>query len=242
MTQASKIQISDTILLMDDFILLVNKPAGMLTIRDGYNPNLPYLAQILANEFGPVWVVHRLDRDTSGILILARTAQAHQNLSLQFEHHLIKKTYHAIATGVPDREHFIIERPLKVDGDRRHRTIVDEQNGKNATTEFLVLENYKKYCLIEARPTTGYTHQIRVHLLAAGYPILSDSLYQLKVKDSPGAPGSNTSIQEGSLIHRMALHARSITFTHPLTGQLIEIEAPYPDDFANAINHLRQQN
>jgi RluA family pseudouridine synthase len=238
MEEAIHFQISDHILWIDEAILLVNKPAGMLTIRDGYNPGLPFLIQLLGKEIGQVWVVHRLDRDTSGILIVARTAQAHQNLNLQFEHRTIKKAYHAIIIGIPDRDRFTIDVPLSVDGDRRHRTITDKVDGKSATTDITVLEKYKRNCLIEAHPTTGYTHQIRAHLLAAGYPILSDLLYKPKIEMK-----SNGSLreQESGIITRLALHARSIKFTHPLTGQLLEIQAPYPDDFKNAINQLRQQ-
>ena len=240
MAEAPQIRISDQILWIDEALLLVNKPAGMLTIRDGYNPDLPYLVQILGKEFGHVWVVHRLDRDTSGILIVARTAQAHQNLNLQFEHRAIKKTYHAIAIGVPDRDRFTVDVPLSVNGDRRHRTIADPQNGKSATTDFIVLEKYKGFCLIEAHPSTGYTHQIRAHLLAARYPILSDPLYKLKPKGGANLSFSKVGRLDCPLISRMALHALSITFTHPLTGQFLEMQAPYPEDFYNAIKRLRE--
>jgi RluA family pseudouridine synthase len=241
MEEAIHFQISDYILWIDEAILLINKPAGLLTIRDGYNPGIPFLIQILGKEIGQVWVVHRLDRDTSGILIVARTAQAHQNLNLQFEHRTIKKAYHAITIGIPDRDRFTIDVPLSVDGDRRHRTTAYKNDGKSATTDFTVLEKYKRNCLIEAHPTTGYTHQIRAHLLAAGYPILSDMLYKPKIETKPNVPVKKIDHQESDIIKRLALHARSITFTHPLTGQLLEIKAPYPDDFKNAINQLRQQ-
>jgi RluA family pseudouridine synthase len=232
--------ISDHILWIDEAILIINKPSGMLTIRDGYNPDLPYLVQILGKEFGQVWVVHRLDRDTSGILIVARTAQAHQNLNLQFEHRLIKKTYHAIIVGVPDRDRFTVDVPLRVNGDRHHRTIADPQKGKNAATEFIVLTKFQGFCLIEAHPSTGYTHQIRAHLLAAGYPILSDPLYHLKPEKSANFPISKVSQLDNSLISRSALHALSITFSHPLTGLFMEKQSPYPEDFNNAIKRLSQ--
>src|ERR1700690_662139 len=150
----TEFQISNQILWIDEAVLLVNKPAGMLTIRDGYNADLPYLVQILSKEFGLLWVVHRLDRDTSGVLVVARTAQAHQNLNRQFEQRTIRKTYHAITVGVPDRDRFTVDMPLSVDGDRRHRTITDGQNGKPASTEFNILEKYNGFCLIEAHPPT----------------------------------------------------------------------------------------
>ena len=241
MGETPQFQINDRILWIDETILLVNKPAGMLTIRDGYNPDLPYLIDILGKEFGQVWVVHRLDRDTSGILIVARTAQAHQNLNSQFEHRTIRKTYHAIVIGDPDQDRFTIAAPLNVNGDRRHRTIADGRKGKSATTDFIVRERYHGFCLIEAHPMTGYTHQIRAHLLAAGYPILSDSLYQLKTSVSPRHSLNKFNNQGDFMISRMALHARSISLTHPLTGQLLEMHAPYPEDFNNAINLLRKQ-
>jgi tRNA pseudouridine32 synthase/23S rRNA pseudouridine746 synthase len=237
-----EIRISDHILWMDEAILLVNKPSGMLTIRDGYNPDLPYLGQILAKEFGQVWVVHRLDRETSGIMVFARTSQAHQNLNFQFEHREIKKTYHTIAFGVPDRGQFSIDVSLRVNGDRQHRTIVDPRKGKNAITDFAVLEKYNGFCLIEARPATGYTHQIRAHLLAAGYPILLDPLYKLKSENNVNYSFSKINNPYHALINRLALHALSITFTHPLTGQFLEMQAPYPEDFKNALKRLREMN
>jgi Pseudouridylate synthases, 23S RNA-specific len=240
MAEETQFCISDHILWIDDAILIINKPSGLLTIRDGYNSDSPYLVQILSKEFGQLWVVHRLDRDTSGILIVARTAQAHQNLNLQFEHRLIKKTYHAITVGVPDRDHFIVDVPLRVNGDRHHRTIADPQKGKNAATEFTVLAKYKGFCLIEAHPSTGYTHQIRAHLLAAGFPILSDPLYQVKPEKGAKLPFSKVSQLEDSIISRTALHALSITFSHPLTGLFMEKQATYPEDFDHAIKRLSQ--
>ncbi|MDR3575152.1 MAG: RluA family pseudouridine synthase [Anaerolineaceae bacterium] len=234
------VQIRDHILWKDEAVLLVNKPAGMLTIRDGYDPKLPYLAQILSLEFGKVWVVHRLDRETSGILIVARTAQAHQKLNTQFEHRQIKKIYHAIVIGVPEKDRFSVEVPLRVNGDRSHRTVADERNGKSAATDFIVLERYKSHSLIECHPATGYTHQIRAHLLAAGYPILCDPLYKLRSQYNPVPSLNEINLPNELFIRRLALHAYSITFTHPTTGQLFEKEAQYPDDFRNAIQTLRK--
>jgi tRNA pseudouridine32 synthase / 23S rRNA pseudouridine746 synthase len=216
------------ILFQDDSIIIVNKPSGLLTIRDGYNPDLPTVKSFLEEEFGRCWIVHRIDKETSGILIVSRNEISHRILNLAFENHQIHKTYHAIIVGIPDNDKFEINLPLKVDGDRRHRTIVDYQNGKSAKSFVSIIEKYIVNSLVEIKPESGYTHQIRAHLCFSGYPLLGDKLYK-----KPEIPESN-------LIDRTALHAFQISFFHPISNQLLTFTAPYPTDFQQALSNIKK--
>ena len=212
------------ILWQDEALLVVNKPAGLPTLVDGYHPEAPYLVGILKTIYQPLWTVHRLDKGTSGVVVFGRTAEAHRSLNTQFETHLAQKIYHALVMGSPEWENKTIDLPLRPNGDRKHRTIIDAQNGKQAITELHVLERFREASLVEARPRTGRTHQIRAHLAAVNHPLVSDALYG-------GRPIFS--------LKRTGLHAWALGFKHPLTGEKMYFEAPYPEDFAVEINQLR---
>jgi RluA family pseudouridine synthase len=228
------------IIWSDEAIIAVNKPAGLRTIPDGYDPGLPHLAEILKQQFGPIWIVHRLDRETSGLLIVARTAAAHRFLNTQFEKRQIEKAYHALVIGVPDWEDTVVENALRINGDRKHRTVVDNQRGKPAKTAFKVLERFSNISLMESRPFTGYTHQIRAHLYALGLYIIHDSLYSSAIQPSSSARDMSLDGYIDRLpIHRLGLHAYKMTFTHPVSNQIVNLEAPYPEDFSASVQLLR---
>lgn len=240
------------LLWVDDALLVVNKPAGLPTLPDGYNPKAPYLKSVLA-EFEPLWMVHRLDRDTSGVIVLARTAEAHRHLNTQFEQRNVTKTYHALVNGLPTWDEKTVKLPLRPDGDRKHRTVIDPRKGKPAHTDFRVLERFKGLALVEAVPHTGRTHQIRAHLAAQGHPIVADVLYgggpglllsQLK----PGYQGGRSDkhqlparqLQERPILNRLALHAWSLELQHPSSGEPRRFEAAYPQDMTAVFRHLRK--
>jgi len=211
------------ILYQDDSLIVVNKASGLLSIRDGYNPDLPTVKTILEEEFGRCWIVHRLDKETSGVLLIARNAVAHRILNMAFENRQVHKTYHAIVMGVPPDKEFEIILPLKVNGDRRHRTVVDLDNGKTAKSSVSIIELFSNYSLVTIMPESGYTHQIRAHLAYSGFPILGDKLYQ------------RPNYSQTDLINRTALHAYQITFIHPVSNSPVTIQADYPDDFKIAL-------
>ncbi len=172
-------------------------------------------------------MVHRLDRQTSGVIVFARTAAAHRSLNTQFEQRQAVKTYHALVQGVPAWESRSVHLRLRADGDRRHRTVVDPGHGKSAETELLVLERFESFVLLQATPHTGRTHQIRAHLAALGHPLVSDPLYG------------------GSLLPdlpRLGLHAYALRLFHPESGKEMVFTAVYPQDFEQAIHRLRQSS
>ena len=232
----------DLVLWSDQALLIVNKPAGLLVVRGGFDDS-PYLAQVLEPQFGRLWVVHRLDRQTSGVLALARTAQAHRVLNTQFQERRTTKIYHALVNGDPPWAERIVDLALRRDGDRRHRTVIDPRHGKPSVTYVRVLQRFGRYALLEATPKTGRTHQIRAHLAALGLPIVADALYRggdrLCLSDI--APDSRAiGDLPRPLIERVALHALSLEVAHPSTTQTLQFKAPYPADFASTLCQLHQ--
>ena len=197
------------LLWSDNSLLAVNKPSGLLTLPDGYDKTLPHLRSILEPTYGHLWIVHRLDRETSGIIVLARTADAHRFLNTLFQEKQASKLYNALVVGQPPWENITINASLRPDGDRRHRTVVDPVQGKPATTDLVVIHRYEAYSLLDVTPRTGRTHQIRAHLRHIGYPIIADPLYR-----DPTHPCH-------ALLPRLGLHARSLTLIHPETKEII---------------------
>ncbi len=225
------------LLYQDDNLLGVSKPAGLLTVADGYDPELPHLRGMLQLQYGRVWIVHRLDRYASGVLLVARSAEAHRALNRQFEQRQVKKTYHAIVEGTPRWEQWLINLPLRVNGDRRHRTVLDGRRGKTAETSVTCISRYPAHALVECQPRTGYLHQIRAHLAGSGLPILADELYNQRYQGKRKATAADSQSANPPLL-RLALHALRIEVHHPLTHQPLVIEAPYPDDFIWMIHQV----
>ena len=213
----------------DESILVVNKPAGILSIQDGYNSDLPHVRTFLEPEYGKLWIVHRLDKETSGILLLARNSESHKFLNDQFSQREIKKEYHAVIEGSLMEDVVSAEYPLKINGDRKHRTVINTQIGKSACTVFRIQKKSDELSLVSAYPETGYRHQIRTHLSALNHPILGDLLYGSK---------DELFTKFSDLIQRLALHSYQITFLHPISKNTINLCATYPQDFSLLVNHI----
>lgn len=207
----------------DEQLLVIDKPAGLPVLPDGWEKDAPYLVKMLEEAFGRVWIVHRLDKVTSGVMIFARTAEAHRTLNIQFENRQADKVYHAILEGEPKWKEKTAKHPLLADVGKKHRTVVNDKRGKPSETRYRILKRYPGAALVEAQPMTGRTHQVRVHAAALGHPLVGDLLY--------GA-------SETDLIARTALHAYSLTITHPASGERLTFKAEHPEDFVSALERL----
>ena len=215
------------IIHLDEHILVINKPAGLPVLPDGWEKNAPYLVKMLEEEYGKAFIVHRLDKVTSGVMVFARTAEAHRSLNMQFENHEAEKVYHAIMEGKPNWDEKVTKFPLRANVGKKHRTMVDNRNGKPSETRFRILKRYQDGALVEARPMTGRTHQVRVHAYALGHPLVGDILY--------GA-------METDIISRPALHAYSLTIMHPQMKERLTFKAERPQDFVSALERLNVGN
>lgn len=223
-----------SVLFADDNMVVLNKRSGILIAADRYNPDAPRLDLAAQEEFGRLYAVHRIDKDTSGLIIYARTPEAQRNLSMQFENREVHKTYHALVYGHPLWQDLHVDLPLKPDGDARHRTVVDKRFGKKSTTDFRLFGVCGNFSWIEAKPLTGRTHQIRVHLAANGLSIVCDPLYSgnqkpLRLSDIKRNWHGDVE-EERPLLSRLALHAYKIVIKHPVTGEEMTFTAPYPKD------------
>ncbi len=223
-----------TVIYNDDDILVLNKRSGLLVAQDRYDANAPRLDLAAESEFGRLFAVHRIDKDTSGIVIYAKNAESHRNLSMQFENRQVKKIYHCLVNGHPLWKTLRVDLKLMPDGDARHRTVVNRTHGKPSITDFTLLGNCGPFSWIEASPKTGRTHQIRVHLQAKGLSIVCDPLYSgnqrpVYLSDFKKKYNGDTQ-QERPLLSRLALHAYKLTICHPKTLQEMTFTASYPRD------------
>ncbi|MEX0750219.1 MAG: RluA family pseudouridine synthase [Dehalococcoidia bacterium] len=218
------------IIFEDADLLVINKPAGMTVHPAPGHPAATLVNAILAHAddlsgIGGVLrpgIVHRLDRDTSGVILVAKNDAAHNALARQLKARTVEKTYMAVVEGTPKPAEGVIDAPIARDPRNRQRMAIVE-NGRASVTAYKVIERFRGYSLIEARPKTGRTHQIRVHLAAIGHPIVGDRVYGKAV----------------AFVPRQFLHAYRIEFDDQRTNARVEYEAPLPDDLAKALAHLR---
>lgn len=208
-------------------LLVVDKPAGLLSVPDGYNPQLLHIRSVLEPNYGRLWMVHRLDKETSGVMVIARNSTAHRKLNEAFKSRDTEKIYHCLVSPAPDWRKKDIQLRLQVNADRRHRTRVDEKNGKPARSICEVKKILNDGALVEINILTGITHQIRAHLREFNLAILGDDLY------SAGLPVLPFDVP------RMMLHARSLSFPDPTTGENLNFSANYSDDFRQAYQMLK---
>jgi len=216
-----------TIIFEDDDLLIVNKSPGLLSVSDGYNPSLPHLRNVLEPQFGSLWIVHRLDKETSGLIVLAKNPDAHRALNEQFRTRQIEKKYHGLVTPTPQWREMDINLPLQTDADRRHRTRVNLTQGKDAQSNCRVLKRFLCGALMEIQIKTGITHQIRAHLRSFNLILVGESLY------NAGLPHPQIQAE------RTMLHSRTIAFKHPTSGSWVEYTAPYPEDFRDIYTKLK---
>jgi 23S rRNA pseudouridine1911/1915/1917 synthase len=237
------------VLYEDDFLALINKPPDMVVhpAKGHWSGTLVNALQFrfshLSNANGDYrpGIVHRLDRDTSGVILVAKEEVTHRELSAQFENRKIFKEYIAITAGVLDRDSDYIERRIgHHKHDRVKMAVTDEEDdGKEACSFYEVVERFRGYTLVKISPRTGRTHQIRVHLASVDCPVLADKVYSgrdcLRLSDL--AAGVE---HDEVLMPRQALHAHRLRFMHPRKRAVIEVTAPLPADFERTLAALRQ--
>ena len=210
------------ILYEDAAVIAVDKPAGMV-VHSGAGNHSGTLVNALLHRFQTLsgvggderpGIVHRLDRHTSGVLLVARTDAAHQNLAAQFSSRQVEKVYLALVHGRLSREQGRVEKPVERDPVRRIKMTASTGSGRNALTEYRTVRRFEKHTLLEVRILTGRTHQIRVHLSSIGHPVVGDPLY--------GAPASP--------LGRYFLHSHRIGFVSPATGKPVQVTSPLPPE------------
>lgn len=232
------------IIYEDEHLIVVNKQAGLLSIPDRTGSKESLLG-LLERQYGKIFIVHRLDRETSGILCFARNEAAHRHLSLQFEHHTSDKYYLALVDGVLHHDEGEIDKPIG-----EHPTISGKMavvhSGKPSLTFYRVLERFKRFSLAEILIKTGRTHQIRVHFQSIGYPLAVDALYGRRaafylseIKGKSYKSGKYTE-EERPMMERTSLHSSRLRLDHPVTGERMEFKAELPKDFAAILNQLRK--
>jgi 23S rRNA pseudouridine1911/1915/1917 synthase len=221
------------VLYEDDDLLVINKPAG-LTVHPGagnlahtlVNALLHHCGQSLSGIGGELrpGIVHRLDKDTSGCMVVAKNDAAHLALSRQFQRREVTKVYLALVAGVLKRDSGVIQASIARHRVHRKKMAVDEVRGRRAVTEYRVLEHFAEHTLVEATIHTGRTHQIRVHFAWLGHPLLGDATYGRKT--------------HGVETPRQMLHAAQLSFAHPRTGRPMRFEAPLPTDIREALESI----
>lgn len=217
----------------DEDLLVVNKPAGMVVHPAHGNPAhtlvnaLLYHVHQLSQVGGPVraGLVHRLDKDTSGLLVVAKTDAAHPFLARQFREHTVDRTYEAIVRGIVQHDEGEINEPVGRAFLNRKKVVVRPSGGKEAVTYFRVKKRFAKATWLEIKPRTGRTHQIRVHLAHLGHPVLGDAFYGMKVVG----------------IDRQALHASKLGLVHPRTREKVKFECGLPPDLQAFVERLGEE-
>ena len=217
----------------DGDVIVVNKPVGMVVHPAAGHPDgtlvnalLYHCGESLSGINGALrpGIVHRIDRDTSGLLIAAKNDFAHQALAEQLQDHSLYREYEAVCVGTLREDAGTVDAPIGRHPVERKKMAVDRKNGRPAVTHWQVLERYPGHTHIRCRLETGRTHQIRVHMASIGHPLLGDTVYGAK-KPVPGLAGQ-------------CLHARRLTFRHPRTGERLTVECPLPDYFTQVLARL----
>jgi len=238
------------ILYDDDWVAVINKPPGMIVhpARGHWSGTLTSALQFhfggrLSSLGGPTrpGIVHRLDRDTSGVILVAKNDEAHGKLGAQFQARTVHKEYFVLVVGCPDRDRDVVDRPIGAHPRQRDKMAIrrDETASQPAQTFYEVLERFDGFAAVKASPKTGRTHQIRVHLGHIGCPVLCDRQYGGRAQITRGEIRRDP--QDALvLLDRQALHARRLQFAHPHTGKPMEVEAPLPADILAVLDELRR--
>lgn len=231
------LRFKDLIVYEDEDIIAINKPANLSSLHERFDSQFLSVVQMCKDIDENYSLCHRLDRETSGVMLISKNTEAYKFIALQFEKRSIHKIYHAVVNASVNINELSVELPLYTDSKRR--VLISRKEGKPSLTVFNTLKQYKHFSLLSCSPHTGRLHQIRVHAASQNLPLLSDTLYGGKpaylkqIKKNVKISGE----EEKPLINRVALHAYSIEFESPSKGK-IKITAPYPKDFEVLIKLL----
>lgn len=206
----------DWILYHDDDIIVANKPSGLLSVPGRGPDKQACLLSHVQTVYPDALIVHRLDMDTSGLMVLARSAEAHRNLSRQFQERQTDKTYLALCAGLPSENTGSVSLPMRCDWERRPLQMIDFVHGKYAETHWQRLQQYNGFFSVQLTPITGRSHQLRLHMKMLGHPILGDNLY--------------ADLQSLQRMPRLMLHAYSLSFSHPTTGKAMHFVCEHEFD------------
>jgi len=235
------------IVFEDEYLIALNKQAGIVVhpsrgIGSGTLVNgLVHYAESLSlagGKFRP-GIVHRLDKDTTGIMLVAKTDEAHWRLAQQFEHRKVEKAYLAVVEGQMELLGDMIDLPLGMHPVFRDRCAVRKTSGREAQTVYQVTEAFRGYSLLTLKPRTGRTHQLRVHMSYMKHPLVSDRIYGGRLLGLAELSGDQ-SLSGDPIMERQALHAWKIQFRHPISGKQLQFEAPWPRDFERLVEALRK--
>ncbi len=235
----AKIRLDEHIIWENDNYLLINKPAGVASLNER-DPTRQSIVEWAKSQNPEYRLAHRLDKETSGILCIAKSAEAYRHIALQFERRQVTKIYHAVCCGVHHFEDVLVSLPIAETS--RGSVKIDRHEGKPAETLFKTQISFRRYTLVKCLPLTGRMHQIRIHLSCLKAPIVADELYGgAKVFLSELKQGFNLkkNTEEEPLIKRVALHAHTLVFKD-LDGQNIEQSADYPKDMAALLRQLER--
>jgi len=233
------------ILHEDDYLIAINKPSGMLTLPDRHDEELLSLRGILEKHFGKIFIVHRLDKDTSGVIVFAKDEATHKYMSKLFEGREIEKIYLGIVSGKPSEPNGTIDQPI-AESTTRAGAMVINKRGKASVTDYKVLQNFRAYSLVQFHIHTGRTHQIRIHCKFMGHPIVCDPLYSdnkpilLSAVKKKFKLGKDVE-EEKPLLARLALHAYRLSFK-TADDKFLVLEAPLPKDMAATIKQLEKNS
>ncbi len=232
------------ILYEDDHIIAIDKPSGILTIPDRFNPDLINIVSVLKSEYPDIIPVHRLDKFTSGVNLFAKDAETHRLLSIAFESRDIEKYYYALVDGIPSPESGRIDVPLCESTVTRGKMLAHKR-GKESLTDYKIVKKFRTFSLMYIRLHTGRMHQIRVHMQYLGNPLIVDPLYgnrnqfflsEIKQKKFNTGKG----IEERPILIRQPLHAEKLIFTHPYKSEKIQITSIMPRDMKAVINQMEK--
>lgn len=232
------------ILFEDENFIIVNKPSGVLSIPDRHNDQIISVASSLNNHYGKLFIVHRIDKDTSGCLSFAKNETAHKYLSQLFENRKVEKIYLGIIHGCFDELEGTINKPIHEHPTIKGKMIIHTKVGKESITDYKVLESFGKYSLVQYQIKTGRTHQIRLHSADLGHPILCDGMYGLTnpvfiSSFKKKYKLSQNILDENPILSRLALHARQLKF-QDMNGNEINAIAELPKDMKAMLNQCRK--